>query len=282
MERRQEERTQQEKYEIFKSLHEKTAAFLIPNPWNAGTAKMLTSLGFQALATTSAGLAFAHGHCDGISALSRGETLVNCREIVEATHLPVSADLEEGFGASPDSCVETIRLAAGVGLVGGSIEDATGNPLSPIFEFEQAVDRVRAACETSRDLPFLLTARAENFLHDKPDLDDTIRRLQAFEEAGADVLYAPGLPNLDAIRTVCEAVNKPVNVVMGRGGATYTVKDLQDVGVKRISVGGSFARAALGGFMKAAKEVLEQGTFHYASEALSHKEASDYMIRKET
>ncbi len=272
-------RTQLEKFETFKYLHEREGTFIIPNPWNAGTAMMLTSLGFDALATTSAGLAFALGRCDGIAALSRGETLVNCREIVEATHLPVTADLEEGFGTSPDSCAETIRLAAGVGLVGGSIEDATGNPLAPIFEFEQAVDRVRAASEASRDLPFLLTARSENFLHGKPDLDDTIRRLKAFEEAGADVLYAPGLPNLDAIRAVCEAMDKPVNVVMGRGGATYTVEDLQDVGVKRISVGGSFARAALGAFMAAAREVKEQGTFHYASDALSHKEASDFMVQ---
>ncbi|WP_419904807.1 isocitrate lyase/PEP mutase family protein [Kiloniella sp.] len=275
-------KTQQEKYEIFKSLHERAGSFLIPNAWNAGTAMMLTSLGFDAVATTSAGLAFALGRCDGVAALSRGETLVNCREIVEATDLPVSADLEEGFGATPESCAETIRLAVGVGLVGGSIEDATGNPLDPIFEFEQAVDRVRAASEISRDLPFLLTARAENYLHGKDDLDDTVRRLQAFEEAGADVLYAPGLPNLDAIRTVCEAVSKPVNVVMGRGGATYTVEDLQDVGVKRISVGGSFARAALGAFMAAAKEVKENGTFHYAQEALSHKETSDFMIQPKT
>ena len=162
-------RTQQEKFEIFKSLHEREGSFLIPNAWNAGTAMMLSSLGFDALATTSAGLAFALGRCDGVAALTRGETLVNCREIVEATELPVSADLEEGFGASPDSCAETIRLAAGVGLVGGSIEDATGNPLNPIFEFEQAVDRVRAASEACRDLPFLLTARSENFLHGKPD-----------------------------------------------------------------------------------------------------------------
>ncbi|WP_020591307.1 isocitrate lyase/PEP mutase family protein [Kiloniella laminariae] len=273
-------KSQQEKYEAFKALHEKQGAFLIPNPWNAGTARMLSTLGFEALATTSAGLAFSLGYCDGTTGLSREITLENAREIVAATDLPVSADLEEGFGVDPQSCVDTVRLATATGLVGGSIEDASGNPDDPIFAFELAVERVRAAAEASRDLPFVLTARAENFLHGRPDLDDTIRRLQAFEEAGADVLYAPGLSDLDAIRSVCSSLSKPVNVVMGRGGATYSFTDLETVGVKRISVGGSFARAALGGLMRAALEIRDQGTFTYADDALSHQEASSYMIEK--
>ena len=273
--------TQSEKYEVFKALHERSGAFVIPNPWNAGTARMLTSLGFEALATTSAGHAFSVGRCDSTAALSRDEILMNAQEIVDATHLPVSADLEGGFGISPEACAETIRLAADIGLVGGSIEDATGNPDDPIFEFELAVERVAAACKTARDLPFALTARAENFLFDRPDLDDTISRLQAFVKVGADVVYAPGLPDLDAIRTVCEAIDKPVNVVMGLSGPTFSVEELQAVGVKRISVGGSFARAALGAFMRAAKEVKEHGTFDYTADAIPDAEASSYMATKE-
>ncbi|MCZ4279921.1 isocitrate lyase/phosphoenolpyruvate mutase family protein [Kiloniella laminariae] len=271
-------KSQQEKYEAFKALHEKPGAFLMPNPWNAGTARMLSGLGFEALATTSAGLAFSLGYCDATAGLSREITLENAREIVAATELPVSADLEDGFGADPESCAETIRQAAAVGLVGGSIEDATGDAADPIFDFDLAVERVRAACEASRGLPFLLTARSENFLHGRPDLDDTIRRLQAFEQAGADVLYAPGLPDLEAIRKVCAAVSKPVNVVLGRGGLTYSLEDLAAAGVKRVSTGGSFARAALGGMMRAALEIRDQGSFSYADEALSHQEVSSYMV----
>jgi 2-methylisocitrate lyase-like PEP mutase family enzyme len=271
---------QQEKYQRFKALHERPETFLIPNPWNAGTARLLTALGFEALATTSAGLALSIGRRDSAAGLSREVVLANAREIVEATPLPVSADLEDGFGSEPACCAETIGLAAGIGLVGGSIEDASGDPDNPIFEFEQAVDRVRAACEAARDLPFILTARAENYLYERPDLDDTIRRLQAFEEAGADVLYAPGLPSLDAIRAVCEAVGKPVNVVMGLSGATYSLEELQAVGVKRISVGGAFARAALGAFLRAAKEVKEHGTFTFADDAIPDAEVRGYMISK--
>jgi 2-methylisocitrate lyase-like PEP mutase family enzyme len=271
---------QQEKYLRFKALHERPETFLIPNPWNAGTARLLTALGFEALATTSAGLALSIGRRDSAAGLSREMVLENAREIVEATPLPVSADLEDGFGSEPACCAETIGLAAGIGLVGGSIEDATGDQADPIFDFEQAVDRVRAACEAARGLPFTLTARAENYLYERPDLDDTIRRLQAFEEAGADVLYAPGLPSLDAIRAVCEAVGKPVNVVMGLSGATYSLEELQAVGVKRISVGGAFARAALGAFIRAAKEVKEHGTFTFAEDAIPDAEVRDYMRPK--
>ena len=266
-----------EKFQLFKALHERPGIFVIPNPWDAGTARILTALGFEALATTSAGFAFSIGRRDSIAGLTRDEILGNARSIVDATHLPVSADLEDGFGSAPETCAETIKLAAAVGLVGGSIEDATGDPGNPLFEFEHAVERVAATCEAAPALPFFVTARAENFLHGRPDLDDTIRRLQAFEKAGADVLYAPGLPSLDAIRTVCTAVEKPVNVVMGLKGAAFTIEELQDAGVKRISVGGAFARAALGAFMRAAIEVKDKGTFTFSADAIPDAEASGYM-----
>lgn len=202
----------------------------------------------------------------------------NARDIVGATDLPVSADLEDGFGKDPLSCAETISLAAGVGLVGGSIEDATGDAADRVFEFSLAVERVAAAAEEARKHPFVLTARAENFLCGRYDLDDTIRRLVAFEEAGADVLYAPGLPDIEAIRTVCSAVKRPVNVVMGLAGQVYSVEQLQEAGVKRISVGGSFARAALAGLMSAAREVKERGTFNYSKSAMPAAEAASYML----
>ncbi|MGF7162522.1 2-methylisocitrate lyase-like PEP mutase family enzyme [Rhodoligotrophos appendicifer] len=267
----------QEKFERFRSLHTRSGAFVIPNPWDAGSARILTALGFEALATTSAGFAFSIGRRDSAAALSRDEVLRNAKDIVEATHLPVSADLEDGLGSEPAACAETIALASEIGLVGGSIEDATGDPDRPIFDFALAVERVAAAAEQARNRPFILTARAENFLHGRPDLEDTIRRLQAFERAGAHVVYAPGLPGLEAIRTVCSAVTCPVNVVMGLSGPSFSVAQLEDAGVKRISVGGSLARAALGGFMRAAREVKEKGTFTYAADALSAAEATSYM-----
>jgi 2-methylisocitrate lyase-like PEP mutase family enzyme len=270
--------SQTDKHQAFRELHDRPGAFVIPNPWDAGSARILSALGFEALATTSAGFAFAIGRRDSAAALSRESILQNARSIVEATDLPVSADLEDGFGSDPASCAATISLASEVGLVGGSIEDATGNPADPIFDFTLAVERVAAAAEEARRHPFILTARAENFLHGRLDLDDTIRRLQAFEQAGADVLYAPGLPSLDAIRTVCSSVNRPVNVVMGLVGQAFTVGELEEVGVKRISVGGSFARAALGGFVRAAREVKEHGTFTYAKDAMSAREAESYML----
>jgi 2-methylisocitrate lyase-like PEP mutase family enzyme len=266
--------TREQKYKAFKTLHERNGTFIIPNPWDAGTAKILTALGFEALATTSAGYAFSIGQEDSAADLTRDGLLANAKEIVEATHLPVSADLQNGFGPSPETCSETIRLASSIGLAGGSIEDATGHPSVPIYDFQLAVERVEAAAETAQTHQFLLTARAENFLHGRPNLDDTIRRLQSFEEAGADVLYAPGLPSLEAIREVCASVSKPVNVLMG---ATFSVEDLAAAGAKRISVGGAFARAALGAFVRAAREVKENGTFTFATEAISHAEVSSYM-----
>jgi 2-methylisocitrate lyase-like PEP mutase family enzyme len=269
--------TREQKYKAFKALHECTGTFVIPNPWNAGTAKILTALGFEAIATTSAGYAFSIGQEDSTANLTRDGILANAKEIVEATPLPVSADLQDGFGASPEICSETIRLASAIGLAGGSIEDATGDPSAPIYDFQLAVERVEAAAETAHTHQFLLTARAENFLHGRPNLEDTIRRLQSFAEVGADVLYAPGLTTLEAIREVCASVSKPVNVLAGLHGTTFSVEDLAAAGVKRISVGGGFARAALGAFLRAAREVKGKGTFTFATEAISHAEVSAYM-----
>jgi 2-methylisocitrate lyase-like PEP mutase family enzyme len=269
--------TRDEKYKAFRALHERPGAFVIPNPWNAGTAKILTALGFEALATTSAGYAFSAGRLDSTAVLTRDEILENAKSIVEATDLPVSADLQDGFGRSPETCAETIRLAADVGLAGGSIEDATGDANDPIYEFKFAVERVAAAAKAAHACNFMLTARAENFLHGRPNLDETIRRLQAFDEAGADVVYAPGLPSLEAMRQVCAAVSKPVNVVMGLKGATYSVEQLAAIGIKRISVGGALARAALGAFVRAAREVKDKGTFTFAADAISHADVTAYM-----
>ena len=265
------------KYDTFCALHERPGAFVIPNAWDAGTARILTAMGYEALATTSAGLAFALGKRDSAAALTRDEVLANARAIAEATPLPVSADLENCFGRTPDECAQTIRMAAEFGLSGGSIEDASGDGAKPIFEFSHAVERAAAACEAAHSAGLLLTARADNFLYGRPDLDDTIRRLQAFAAAGADVLYAPGLHDLEAIRAVCAAVSKPVNVVMGLSGPAFSVAQLREAGVKRISVGGSFARAALGAFMRAAQEVKDHGTFTYAADALPDAKAASYM-----
>lgn len=267
------------KYKRLKALHEGGSAFIIPNAWDAGSARLLASQGFEALATTSAGYAFSKGKRDSFAGLSRSEILANAAEIVAATELPVSADLEDGFGAAPETCSETIRMACQVGLAGGSIEDATGDKGAPIFELSQAIERIQAAAEAARESPFLLTARAENYLWGKPDLNDTIRRLQAFSEAGADVLYAPGLPDIEAIRTVCRAVDKPVNVVMGLKGKSYSVAELSEAGVRRISVGGSFARAAFGAVMRAAHEVKSLGTFTYAADAIPDAVISQMMSR---
>ncbi|HEX6119353.1 MAG TPA: isocitrate lyase/phosphoenolpyruvate mutase family protein [Dongiaceae bacterium] len=272
--------TQTEKALAFRALHARPGAFVIPNPWDAGSARLLSSLGFEALATTSAGHAFALGRRDGD--VGRAETLANARAIVEATDLPVSADLENGFGDDPESAAVTIRAAAAVGLAGGSIEDASGDPARPIYDLSLAIERVAAAVEAVRALkvPFVLTARAENFLHGRPDLEDAIRRLQAFEKAGAEVLYAPGLTQLDQIRTLCGSVSKPVNVVMGLVGGAFSVQQLADAGVKRISLGSSLARAALGALMRAAREIRENGTFGFAAQAIPFAEISRQMRPK--
>lgn len=267
----------QTKFANFKALHTGKTAFVMPNPWDAGSARLLESLGFDALATTSAGYAFSKGKRDSVAGLTRREILENAVEIVDATDLPVSVDLEDGFGATPDICADTIYLASQAGLVGGSIEDASGNADQPIFDFQLSVDRIRAAAETAQELPFLLTARAENFLWGNPDLKDTIKRLQAYSDAGADVLYAPGLPDLTAIREVCQSVDKPVNVVMGLGSATYSLDDLSHAGVARVSVGGSLARTAFGAILRAAREIRENGTFHYSADAIPDSTISQLM-----
>jgi len=266
--------TQAQKAAAFRALHERAGAFIIPNPWDAGTARLLTALGFEALATTSLGLANTLGRADGTGAVSRAEVLANCTEIAGATHLPVSADLENCYAHEPRAAAEMIRLAAEAGVVGGSIEDATGDAQQPIYDFDLAVERVHAAAEMARSLPFpfTLTARAENFLHGRRDLDDTIRRLQAFERAGADVLYAPGLRDLATIATVASSVTKPLNVVMSAADPTLTAAQLAKAGVKRISVGGALSRLALASFLRAAHEMKEQGRFTWIADTVSAKE----------
>jgi len=268
---------QQNLVKNFRALHERDGAFIIPNPWDAGTARILAAMGFEALATTSAGMAFALGLQDG--AVSRELILDHCRDMVAATKLPVSADLEQGFGPSPDDVAETIRQAATTGLAGCSIEDYTEQADNPLFAFDLAVERIVAAVEAKRNLPhdFVLTARCENFLRGRPDLDDTIKRLQAFETAGADVLYAPGLRDLDTIRTVCESVSRPVNVLMGMPGANFGVADLAAAGARRISVGSALSRAALGGFLRAAREMQEFGTFTFANDAAGFAEIEAFF-----
>ena len=266
----------------FRELHHGPRAFVIPNPWDAGTAKLLASLGHPALATTSAGLAFALGRSDGANLVDRAQTLANARAIVAATALPVSADLESGFGPTPQDVAQTIRLAAEAGLVGGSIEDATGDPDQPIHSFEAALERVTAAVEAARALgfPFTLTARCENYLYGRPDLKDTIRRLQSFEAAGADVLYAPGLPDAQAIRAVCESVGRPVNVLAGGAGPQLGVEELSELGVRRISLGSGLARAALGAVLRAVREIGQDGTFGFAADALPYGEANQLMAQR--
>jgi 2-methylisocitrate lyase-like PEP mutase family enzyme len=268
--------TQAQKATAFRALHERDGAFIIPNPWDAGTARLLTALGFEALATTSLGLANTLGRVDGTGAVSRQEVLDNCAQIAAATHLPVSADLENCYAHEPRVAAEMIRLAAGAGVVGGSIEDATGNAQEPIYEFQHAVERVHAAVEVARSLPFpfMLTARAENYLHGRRDLDDTIRRLQAFEKAGADVLYAPGLRDLATMRTVVSALSKPLNVVMSAADPALSAAQLSQIGVKRISIGGSLSRLALASVLRAAREMKEEGRFTWMTETVSAKELS--------
>jgi 2-methylisocitrate lyase-like PEP mutase family enzyme len=267
-------RTPAERATAFRALHRRPGAFIIPNPWDAGTARLLASLGFEALATTSLGLANALGRPDGAGAVSRSEVLDNCRAIAGATDLPVNADLENGYAHEPRAAAEMIRLAAETGVVGGSIEDATGDPVRPIYDFGLAVERVHAAVEVARSLPvpFLLTARAENLLHGRLDLEDTIRRLQAFEKAGADVLYAPGLRDLATIGTVVSSVGRPLNVVATTLDPSITLGQLAEVGVKRVSVGGSLSRLALAAFLEGAREMKDRGGFTWIRDTVPSPE----------
>lgn len=270
-------RSQIEKARIFQQLHAREGAFIIPNPWDIGSARLLALLGFEALASTSAGYAFSRGLTDG--AIGREQMMVHLTELAAATDLPLSADLENGFGESPGMVAETIRLAAASGIVGGSIEDASGRADAPIYPLELAVERIGAAVEAahSLDFPFTLTARAENFLVGRADLKDTIKRLQAYQDAGADVLYAPGLKSKEDIAAVVGALDKPVNVVMGLQGVQLSLQELAQIGVKRVSVGGSLARAALGGFLRAAEEMREHGTFTYGDEAVGTRRISEML-----
>lgn len=263
---------------IFRKLHDGPGAFVIPNPWDIGTAKLLASFGFSALATTSAGYAFSRGRPDG--GIGFEEMIGHCREIAAATDLPVSADLERGKGDSADSAAETVFAAEAAGLAGCSLEDFGGDPDDPIYDFDHAVARVAAAVSAARDLrrDFVLTARAENFLHGRNDLDDTIRRLQAFEAAGADVLYAPGLPDIEAVRAVCAAVRRPVNVL---AGAHFTVPELAGAGARRISLGSKLTALAFGALERASREMLDAGSFGFAREAMAFDRLQAFYGRDE-
>lgn len=269
--------SQSDKADRFRALHQGPGAFVIPNPWDAGSARILAGLGFEALATSSGAFAGTLGRRDG--AVSREEALAHARMVVAAVDLPVSADLENGFGHAPSVAAETVRLAAETGLVGCSIEDATGDRDRPLYEFGQAVERIAASVEAARSLgfAFTLTARSENFLRGNPDLDDTIKRLRAYEEAGADVLMAPGLPDLDSVRTVCAALSKPFNFMVGIKGKSFDAASLAAAGVRRISLATSLYRAAMSGLIDAAREAREQGRFTYLDRAIATPELNRYM-----
>lgn len=272
---------QAERARLFRALHERPGIFVMPNPWDAGTAKLFASLGFEALATTSFGLANALGRVDGTLAVSREELIGNCRDIASATGLPVNADLENGYADDPREAAAIIRLAADAGVVGGSIEDATGNDAKPIYDFALAVERVTAAAEVAHSLPFpfTFTARAENFLHGRRDLDDTVKRLQAFAKAGADVLYAPGLRDLATIRQVAAAVSKPLNVVMSAADPDLTTQQLAEAGVKRVSVGGTLSRLAFAAVRDAALAMRDQGSYRWVREAMPGKDLKAILER---
>jgi 2-methylisocitrate lyase-like PEP mutase family enzyme len=270
--------SQSEKAARFEALHQGPGAFVIANPWDAGSARVLAGLGFAALATSSGASAAVYGRRDG--RVSREEAMAHVRAIVGATDLPVSADLEKGFGDGPEAAAQTIRLGAEAGLVGGSIEDASGDPAKPLYDIAHATERVAAAVEAARKLPFrfMLTARAENFLRGNPNLDDTIARLQAFEKAGADVLMAPGLPDLAAVRAVCAAVSKPVNFMAGIRGKSFSVAELEAAGVRRISLATSLYRAAISGLIDAAREVRGHGSFGYLERTIATPDLNAYLL----
>lgn len=263
--------------QTFRALHEQSGAFVIPNPWDIGSARILAGMGFRALATTSGGMAYSLGKPDG--QVSREQALRHCSEIVAATDLPVSADLENGFGDTPESVFQTITDAGAIGLAGGSIEDYTGRLDAPIYDLVLAIERIEAASEACKSLSedFVLTARCESLVWGGTSIDEVIKRLQAYEKAGADVLFAPGLDNLDAIRDVCSAVGKPVNVIMSTPGLTFGVKDLADVGVKRISIGSAFAQVAYGSLISAAQEIAKSGSFEFTKNAIDYVELEAFF-----
>jgi 2-methylisocitrate lyase-like PEP mutase family enzyme len=269
--------TQSEKANRFRALHERDGIFLLPNPWDAGSARILQGLGFEALATSSAAFAATLGRLDG--RITREEALAHIRQIAQATNVPIAADLENGFADDPAAVAETIRLGAEAGLVGGSIEDSPRDKSKPLYELGHATERVAAAVAAARALPFpfTLAARAENFVRSNPNLDDTIQRLLAYERAGADVLFAPGLPDLAAVRKVCSAVRKPVNFMVGIKGQSFTVAELAAAGVKRVSFAGSLYRAAVTGLLNAVNEIKSAGTFTYLGQAISTAELKPFL-----
>ena len=272
--------SQKEKAQRFRALHERPAAFVIPNVWDGGSAALMAGLGFEALATSSSACAATLGKLDG--GITREEALAHGRLIASVSPLPVAADLENGFGDLPQFVAETIRLAAEAGLVGGSIEDASNDPRAPIYPLGHAVERVAAAADTAHRLPFhfMLTARAENFLHERPDLDDTVRRLQAYERAGADVLFAPGLPDLEAVRTVCSALRRPFNFMVGIRGKSFSLAQLSAAGVRRVSLSTSLYRAAMTGVRAAAREAKEPGTFEYVEKLMRGDELAGHLTQQ--
>lgn len=267
--------SQESKGKAFRELHQRDSAFIIPNPWDIGTARILANLGFEALATTSAGFAFSVGKRD--NTIDRDTMIEHVRQIAAATDLPVSADLENGFGDSPEEAAETIKLGAVAGLAGGSIEDSTTRAEDPIYEHELAVERIRAAAEVAEGLPFTftLTGRCENYLVGRRDIRNTIERLQAYQEAGAHVLYAPGVTDRDEIAAIVTSVDRPVNVIMGLAGGQLSLAELSALGVKRVSVGSALSRAALGAFIRAAKELRDEGTFGFAEDTIPYRDISD-------
>lgn len=273
-------KSQVEKSQEFVELHTPGNCFVIPNPWDRGSARLLSHLGFKALASTGAGFAFSQGRSD--LSINAKEMLGHLSELASATNLPVSADLQNGFGDSPEEVAATIAEASKTGIVGGSIEDASGNSDKPIYDLEYAVERIKSAAEAAKslDFKFMLTARAENYLYGRPDVKDTIRRLQAYQEAGADVLFAPGIQSKEDIRSIVSSIDRPLNVIMGFQGIQLTISELQKLGVTRISLGGSLARAAYGELVKAATEVLSQGSFNYAGNAISGKEINGIFGRE--
>jgi len=274
-------KSQAEKGQIFRELHQREQAFIIPNPWDIGSARLLASSGFEALATTSVGYAFSVGRQD--HEVERDEMIAHATTMSAATDLPLSADLENGYGDDPVTVAETVRMAAGAGLSGCSIEDSTNHSDDPIYGFDFAVERIQAAVGVARSLPFpfVLTARSENYLHGRKDLNDTIRRLQAFQEAGADVLYAPGMTSMDEIATLVRSVDRPVNVLAGMQGVHFDLAELSRVGVRRVSVGGALTRVALGAFLRAAREMKQHGTFTFVDEPVSSGEISN-LLREES
>jgi 2-methylisocitrate lyase-like PEP mutase family enzyme len=269
--------TQTDRAAAFRALHQRDRAFIIPNPWDAGSARLLSSMGFEALATTSVGYAFSLGRRD--HGVSRDEMIAHAAALVAATDRPVSADLENGFGDDPETVADTVRMAAAAGLVGCSIEDSTNRDGDPIYGFELSVERIRAAVEAARGLafPFTLTARSENYLHGRATLNDTIARLQAYQEAGADVLYAPGLASMDDIATLVRAVDRPVNVLAGLQGVRFELAELSAIGVKRVSVGGALSRVALAAFVRAAREMRDSGTFGFVDEPITSREIANML-----